>query len=254
MENKEVLKKLKELEKDIRQYKREIGMAKTKNVLRSTLKYSSPFLGAAAFVGSYVAITGNVPFYRDYKKENAHTKTEYSSTTGKIKKEKQYEEYDDEIDTLCYYAPWELQEDGTYKRKVKTYVLEDVASYAMEKLVDQEDVSFESILADISLNDNIKKEKTVVQKIEEITEEEIEPYFEMTVYEVDKDDSMWISQDDEAELGDVMITILGGICTGFITGLAGAFYDPKFDSYGHWKSYIREAEREKECLQKQLVK
>lgn len=175
----------------------------------------------------------NVPGRRDYMNAHAFTTTKYSSLTGEVETEKEYKYGGTlEKDKLCYYGPWEEQNEGTYKCDIKEYELQDVTEEQIKELLNNEDVSLEDILAL-----DMKPVDSSGYITSNLTSEELSnnPYYEIIVYDEDKEDKLLKLQTKDDSFNDVAAISAGVILAGLteiyahITlGHCGRIYDSPY--------------------------
>ena len=126
------------------------------------------------------------------KKEYEYNRIEFNSY-GEYKETKQFKPFDsnnnkDLANSFTYYGAWELRDDGRYQRDVKEY---DIKSIKYHEIC-------ETIRNDEELAEFLKKpEKSYVEITNEISEEEVErgSYYDITVYDINKDRYAYIEED-----------------------------------------------------------
>lgn len=242
MENKE---KLKELRKSLNCYKHYRRVAILKNVLRRTMKYGAPVLLPSVFVASAIGITGRVPGRNDYHKECAHTKTEYYSTTGDVRQDKQYSNFIDETDAIYYYGAWELQENGTYSRQTKVYELQNVDGETVLGLADKEKLQNTDVLGEVLFDNSIKSIKENTQILEHVIPEDLGlgSYYVMTVYDEDKNDVILVGQTEDEEITDRSVITGVPLAIGMCAGIPVALlWEPKYN-YNYYDCEIENVKR-----------
>ena len=224
-EEKARLERIKWLRDEIKQCKKEKNVVRLKNTLKGVL-FSLPIV-IPTIVGSvHIAKTKDIPGHRDYKDEYARTKMEYSSSSEMVEIEKQYMDYEDNVDSISYYGAWDLQDDGSYERTVKTYELENISE---EKLIElsKKDI----ITVDDLLDFDVKNTKESTQKKYNVSREELDlgSFYEFTVYGADEKDTIKVMEtSDEAFYEGVKLAFMVGVVLATEVGIIDSF-KPKFE-------------------------
>lgn len=248
MENKEKIERLKHVKERISYYRKERAKDIGGNIFK-TLFMFLPTIVPTTIIVSAIAISGDLPFRRDYKDEYARTKTYYSSITDELRQEKQYKKYENDKDILSYYGPWELQEDGTYERKVKNYKLKNVTANDVQELMKKENTSFEDVFA-LTLDEL----NETTYKTNELNQEKLDegPYFEITVYDKDKQDKIKVKESNGDVISESAMVIIYTILMTAFQGML--IYENGFDyeEIGHYAYKICSLKHEKKKLQEEL--
>lgn len=119
---------------DIREHVKNLKLKKIGVVLKDPrigLKVCTRKIIGTLFIATPLVLTGGlgllthkVPFYKDYKELEAHTRIECSSD-GEFSTTIQYEKFEENGENeLVMYGEWQLGEDGTYTRVLKIMMRE----------------------------------------------------------------------------------------------------------------------------------
>ncbi|MBR5370196.1 MAG: hypothetical protein IK137_02710 [Bacilli bacterium] len=249
LDKKEKLEKLKE---KIKYYRGKRNETIATNVLKGTI-IASPFLIAGLLLGGHFIKHKNIPGHIDYLERHANNTITYSSDTGLLEKNTEYVISDqNHKDKMTYYGPWVQQADGTYTSSVKEYILNDIGEKEINELVNKENLAFEDIfnLSVDGCTDRLYRKDSLTQE-----ELEMEPHFEITVFDVDKNDTMMVRETPEENKDDIAIVVLGVfaaiLCEGVILMIAGPYsslYD--FESTRGYSMDIKNYKKEIKELKK----
>jgi len=187
--------KLLELNEKLKKLKRK----KRKIVFKKGLYISSAVgVSLAVAIAPSIALDaihsalGHSPFENDDVAKELHTKTVISSIDDE-KVSNQYGEFDDEKNKLVYYSGWDKTDDDCYSLTKTTYDIDGLSSEEVK-----------ASIADGNIQEIGKaiQEETITQK--EITGEK-DPYYEAVIYEINKDDVIYIPQTAKEEEDDVKL-------------------------------------------------
>lgn len=197
-----------------------------------------PAIGAGIY-----RINGQSVFRLDKIECPAHLKKEFGSNED-LEIIKQYYPYESEKSYLYYYDGW--KNNGEY------YVTNET-TYEINGL------TYDELINRIDNNENIGKLVSVkkVYKQEKTEDMSIEPYYEGVVYEIDKNDTITVTETKESNneaIGKILlITSPFNMFAGFITGSI-LYYEYPFKSIAFREKLAdaRIAREEKKC--RKLVK
>lgn len=204
-------KLLYQMEKEIKKLQYEIRYSKLTNMrihaLRAAgislrfLQLIAPFAITAGLVFGGFSLLGYTPFVIDDQKKKLEKETTIDSL-GNVSVVEQYDDFD-KTNTISYIGQYELQEDGLYARKVKTYAAAKVAEDVLRRIVNDEDIdSLEEVLG--------KPVSVRVEKSNNITEEEKNSpaYLQASIYSVDNNDVIIVKESVGDNVGTTLIVLL----------------------------------------------
>ena len=257
--------KMSEREKKIellKNYKDKIKYCRSERnecIVKNTLKgvaMAAPVAVIATIIGSHFVINKDVPGRIDYVEQHARYTIHYSSLEGtSITTEYVDNSYtSDDVDSMCYYGPWVEQENGTYKCVVKEYELNDITENQIYEVLRKDNLSFEDTL---SLSVKSIKEKEYFK--DNITPEELEKgsYFEITVYDENKQDTTLAKETEDDNMQDIGKIIIGILFAGLSESLLLGFTGGDllfFDSVKEYNDCIKKYKNDCKKLKKELGK
>ena len=254
MSIKEKKEELLRLEDEIKRLKKAKRAKYRKNALMGVFLWSPAIVWTGYYL--YNAITTNkYPGYLDYVTKKAYTTTKYSSITGETESEKEYAyKKDVQDDVLFYYEPWVKNEDGTYTSNTEKYILNNVSEKQIKRLLDKEDLSFDDLtVLSVKSHETIKNDAKIT-----ITPEDLEPHYEVIVYDVDNYDTIIDRETREDDYSDWGLAIGYILVTGMIEcGLHAAYLEkgklPFATTFKENYNIVANRARHKELV-KELVK
>lgn len=255
-EREEKLYELRKLRTRIKNNKDDRNKIYVENITKAFMIWS-PTIVAALTAISFFKTEKNSPFTLDYVEKSAITTISYSSDIGVMEKTKEYATSHKSVDedVMVYYGPWEQQEDGTYVTTTTEYILNDLTVEQAERLLSREDLSFD----DVSVL-SVKKTNDSTYKKNDVTENdlEMEPHFEIKIYDRDINDTVITKETVEENWGAVgmlvgfgVISALGEIVAYAIAKLTKAL--PYEKTYGISEKIENYKEQEKKLV-KELKK
>ena len=239
-----------ELEKEIKELKRKMHTKYRKNAFKALLIWSPAILWSGWYLGDAIS-RNKYPGNLDYVTKKAYTTTKYSSITGEIESEKEYAyKKDVPADVMFYYEPWVKNGDGTYSSNTEKYVLNDISEKQIKRLLDRDDLTFDDLtVLSVQSRETIKNDEKTT-----ITSTDLEPQYEVIVYDVNSYDTIVERETKKDDMADWMT--LGGLlfATSLIEGIVHASF---YENGGH--PYVatiaeRNAIKTKKNEQKELKK
>ena len=166
-------------------------------------KFVFPYVFVA---GAYIAATFSIgfrPFKSYYDKEYLNEKKEFDSL-GNKRYEQQYEEFENNTNTISYVHKWKKAENGEYSRKVDVYMLNNVSEDKIYNILDGgNEASIDKLFG--------KSVCTKIEKRDNLTEDEInsEAYYQISVFSKDYNNYNLIKCDDEWNVLCTLLWLLG---------------------------------------------
>lgn len=159
-----------------------INTIKNLKISVRALQLLAPYVLTGGILVGGFALVGNIPFYPyDEWEIAADVKMEFDNL-GNIRYEKQYTDFANANNILSFSSKWELQEDGFYKRLVKTYGIRGKNYEELIELFSKQDLVLEDILGEAIT--------TVTETKNNLTAEEInaDAFMQAVIYYEDKNE------------------------------------------------------------------
>ncbi len=179
-----------QMKKDVESLERQIKYSRLTNLKISSVKNLKITARALQLVAPYVLTAGVViggfclidetPFYRDERKIYSSTMTEFDNLDN-IRYEQKYGDFNQD-NVFNHYSQWELQEDGSYTRTIKTYNIKEKTYDELVNLLHKENLSLEDVFGEST--STIKETKNNLSD-DEINEE---AFMQAVIYNKDKED------------------------------------------------------------------
>lgn len=146
LKRKEMLLKMKneieELKLDINNSKK----ANLKNNMIRKLKISlrtgqliAPYVLTAGIIFKIFSLLGYTPFIFDERKKELNIKKDIDNL-GNIYYEKQYNDFENSLNTISYVGKWYKESDGLYSRMIKIYSAEKIEEKMITKIINNSDI------------------------------------------------------------------------------------------------------------------
>lgn len=194
-------KQLIQMKKEIESLKSEIYSSLTNTKIKTirnlkvtarALQLVAPYVITAGVVTGYYTLIGEIPFYPDDKKSYSNVMTEFDST-GNIRYEQQYGDFENSDNKLYYYSKWEKNDEGLYSRMVQSYSINEKTYKTIVEAFTREDLKLEDVLG--------KPDSKMKETKNNVTEEELKekPFIKVAIYNKDENDYIIVKENFEED-------------------------------------------------------
>ncbi len=181
------------------------------------------FLALTISVGSF-SIFGATPFILDKRKNYEKNMKEIDSYNN-IKVISQYNNFEDNYNTITIYEKWQENDNNTYSRNIKIYKLEDFTEEKITELLKENVNNIEEFF------ENPISEKTETRNNLDKNELDKEAYLSARIYTEDKNEFIYVNQPVSKNIGETI-----GWFFAFITLETFAFLYRGISSFNYKKN------------------
>lgn len=181
----ELKKEIEKLEKDIKNIRLiNLKIEAIKN-LKITLRFIqriAPYIITASLTaGGFKLLGGGLPFYRDNFRNYLRTMNEFDNL-GNVRYEQQYNDFENDDNTLYYCSKWQDNEDGFYSRNIEMYKIKELTEEDLINILTKENLELSDILGE-PISKKIETKNNILE--EELEEKD---YLQAVIYSINDND------------------------------------------------------------------
>ena len=207
-ELKEEIKSLKTNLRKTRARNTKKGIVRSIRVGGKVIEQVIPYLVAAGVLTGAFLFLGDVPYYRNNEKRYHNIRTDMD-TYGNVSYEEQYGYFENVSDQLYYFDKWKQNEDGSYSRDVKSYVITKKNYDEVLKIFSKNNIEFSDTK---SIEDFLNNPKNISKETKSnLPEEELmkDAYFQISTYDKNKNEYRVAKQSVDDNIGySIIFTVM----------------------------------------------
>ena len=191
--------------------------------LRFIQRIAPYIITASLTAGGFKLLGAGLPFYRDNFRNYLRTKTEVDNL-GNIRYEQQYNDFENDDNTLYYCSKWHDNEDGFYSRNIEMYKIKELTEEDLINILTKENLELSDILGE-PISKKIETKNNILE--EELEEKD---YLQAVIYS--KSDNDYILYKETVSI-NVVVTFLYLLLTFLLEGIPFSIRDAGLSKFNY---------------------